>query len=110
MSVVIPYVRPGARVLLRADAEPAAVDERRGERADPVTLVRPELEVLGGARPEAGQQLAEPDELVVLRLLLGRAEVRVVEVLATPGRVDPGRLQPRGRGWARSRRPARRAG
>ena len=58
----------------------------------------PELEVLGGACPEPRQQLAEANELIVLRLLLGGPEIRVVEVLPTTGGVDPGCLQPGGRG------------
>ena len=42
---------------------------------------------------QLGQPLREPHELVELRLLLARAEFRVVEVLPAAGAVDAGGLQ-----------------
>ena len=93
-------VRPArAGVPLRADAEPRAVDERDGERARPVALVRPEREMRGdrlaqpaGARrtSRAGRTSAPP----------GPRGTGVVEVLPPPGAVDarsPG-ASPRGFG------------
>ena len=47
------------------------------------------VHVLRHRRPHRRQPLPEPDELVVLRLLLLRAVFLVVEVLPPPRRVDP---------------------
>src|SRR5438067_96861 len=44
-------------------------------------------------RPKAGQELAEADQALELRLLLGGPVVRVVEVLLAACPIDAGRLQ-----------------
>ena len=81
------------RVAVGADAEPAEVDQAHGHRADPLTVVRLALHVLGHRLAQPGQPLGEEHEPVVLRLLLLSAKVGVVEVLAPARLVDARRLQ-----------------
>ena len=50
-------------------------------------------DVLAHRLPQVGQPLGEADEVVELRLLLLRPELRVVQVLAPAGAIDPGRLE-----------------
>ena len=61
-------------------------------------------------RAQLGQLLREADEVVVLRLLLRRAEVGVVEVLLPPRLVAARSPAASPAGSARSRRPSTRAG
>ena len=49
--------------------------------------------MLAHREPQIGELLGEPDQLLVLRRLLLRAEVRVVAVLLPPGAVDADRLE-----------------
>src|SRR5262245_42587797 len=49
--------------------------------------------MLGHRLADRGQALGEPNQLVVLRLLLLRPVPRVVEVLTPSSRIDAGRLQ-----------------
>ena len=93
VSVVTPYVRLCRAYRSEPTRNHRAVDERHGEGARPVALVRPELDVLGDRLAQRRQALPEVDETVVLPLLLRRAVRGVVEVLAPPGAVDAGRLQ-----------------
>ena len=60
-------------------------------------MQRIELHVLGHRPADVRQALGEEHELVVLRLLLARPILGVVQVLPTPRRVGPGRLQLRAR-------------
>ena len=91
-------VRAGLlRVSLRADAEPAGVDQAHRDRRDALPVERLVIQVLGGRSPQLGQTLGEADQPVELRLLLLRAEIGVVEVLPPTGSVDAGRLQLRAR-------------
>src|SRR5262249_47925398 len=90
-------VGPIARKPLRADPEPAERDQPKcdGGNALPIELVL--VEMLGHRRAKLRQVLAEPDQPVVLRLLLGDAKIRAVEVLLPPGLVVAGRLELRSR-------------
>src|SRR4051812_1642347 len=85
------------RVALPADPEPRAVDQARGNRADPLAVERVVVHVLRHRRSELRQLLREADELVVLRLLLLRPKRRVVEVLPPAGGIQADRLQLPGR-------------
>src|SRR5581483_5863040 len=82
-----------ARIALRPDAEPAEVDQPQRDRRDAFAVELVLVEMLRHHGPQLGQLLREADELVVLRLLLGRAVVGVVEVLLPPGLVDARRLE-----------------
>src|SRR5579884_2650268 len=86
-----------ADVALVADAKPALVDEAQRNRRHALTVEHVLVHVLGHRLAERGQSLAEADQLVELRLLLRRAEVRVVEVLPPARLVEAGRLQLRAR-------------
>ena len=91
-------VGPGAAgVGLRADPEPGPVDQRDGVGERPLGAERLEPDVARHGCPQPRQELAEAHEAVVLRLLLRRAEVGVVEVLLPPGRIDARRLELRTR-------------
>src|SRR4051794_21928533 len=85
------------RVAVVADAEPALVDQPDGDRGDLLERQAVEFHVVGHREAQGGQLLGEPDQLVVLRLLLPRAVRRVVEVLLAPRGVDTRRLQLRPR-------------
>ena len=85
------------RVALTPHAKPREIDEADGERADTFRLQRIERHVLAHREPQLGELLGETDELVVLQLLLLRAKVGVVEVLAPSSFVDASRLQLRAR-------------
>ena len=82
------------RILLRADSEPGEIDQARSRSRRRARGRAPRVSMSSRHRlAEIRQPLREPDQLVELRLLLLRAEVRVVEVLLPPGGVDTGRLQ-----------------
>ena len=82
-----------ARQLVVADPEPTQVDQPNRDRGRPLEGQRLELDVLRHRRAQLREMLAEADQLVVLGLLLARAEVGVVEVLPPAGLVDAGRLE-----------------
>src|SRR3954469_2292112 len=89
----------GLGVPLGTDAEPAEVDQPHRDRRDLLLRQAVERHVLGHRLAQRGKALGKTDQLVVLRLLLLRAEISVVEVLLPPRRVDSGRLQLRFRTW-----------
>ena len=76
-----------------------AEEWREGHGDEEVAFRRERIErhVLAHRLPEVRQPLREPDQLVVLRLLLLCAVLRVVQVLPAAGLVDPGRLELRSR-------------
>src|SRR5438105_6691944 len=82
-----------ARVSLRSDAKPREVDQPDRGRRHAVGMERIERHVLAHRDTKLGQPLRESNELVVLRLLLTGAKLRVVEILASTRFVDPGRLE-----------------
>src|SRR2546421_1652519 len=82
-----------ADVPVRADAKPAQVDQTESDRRDTLAVELLLVEMLRHGRPQLGKLLGEADQLVVLRLLLCRSEIGVVEVLLPPGLVEPGRLE-----------------
>ena len=85
------------RVALGADTEPGAVDETGRDRRHAFAVEGITLHVFGHCRTQIREMLGEADQSVVLRLLLLRPEVRVVDVLPPSRRVDTGRLELGGR-------------
>src|SRR5262245_41917042 len=85
------------RIALAAHAKPALVDEPHRERGRPFGAERLLVEVLAERLPKLRKTLSKAHELVVFRLLLARAEFRVVEVLPPARSIDAGRLQLRAR-------------
>src|SRR6185436_19573039 len=84
------------RALVVADAEEALDDEPNHRREHAPALERRALQVGADAAAQRGQRLAELHDAPELRLLLLRAETRVIEVLRAPLLVDADRLQRRG--------------
>src|SRR5215217_769785 len=80
------------RIALGTDPEPAEIDEPHGHRADALVGKMLVLHVFGHRLAELRQVLREPDEPVVLRLLLALPECVAVPVLLAPRGVDAGRL------------------
>ena len=97
VSVVIPYVPDSFAYRSEPTRNQPRLISRKCDRGDALAVELVVVEMLGHRRPQVRQLLCEPDELVVLRLLLRRAIVGVVEVLLPAGLVVAGRLQLRPR-------------
>jgi hypothetical protein len=85
------------RVALRADAEPAAIDQARRDRGDTLTIQKLVVHVPRHGRPQVRQALGKANQPVELRLLLLRPEIPVIDVLLPSGSVDAGGLELRRR-------------